>query len=80
VLLNADLTGVKASRIAEIILSSADGIKHDEVIYNKINTYDDPDYSKIEKDIDCLIQLILHGIHAAPKIYDSQNNRVQYSL
>ena len=78
--MNADLTDEMAHRIAEIILSSSDGIKHDEVIYNKINTYDEPDYSKIERDIDFLIQLILHGINNVHRKSDQNNNTPQLAL
>jgi len=54
-----------AHRIAELIINSADGIKHDEVIHNKKNTYDDPDYAKIERDIELLVRLVLSGVKEA---------------
>jgi len=66
-LMNDQLKEDMAKRIAEVIISSADGIKHDEVIYNKVNTYDEPDYNKIEKDVEFLLQLILHGIKSTIK-------------
>jgi AcrR family transcriptional regulator len=49
-------------KIAALIISSADGIKHDEIIYNKKDTYDEPDYAKIEKETRMLIKLILLGL------------------
>jgi AcrR family transcriptional regulator len=76
--LNAELPPATAHRIAEIIISSSDGIKHDEVIYNKINTYDDQDYTKIENDIDYLVKLILHGIESVHQ--KSNLNNIQVEL
>lgn len=49
------------NRTAELLISAADAIKHDEIIYNKKDTYDEPDYKKIEADINLLIHLVLHG-------------------
>jgi AcrR family transcriptional regulator len=79
-LMNAELPKSTAHRIAEIILSSSDGIKHDEVIYNKINSYDDPDYTRIENDIDYLVQLILHGIGSVHQKSDLNNIQVELAL
>jgi len=49
-------------KIAELIISSADGIKHDEIIYNKKDTYEEPDYKKIEQETRMLIKLLLLGL------------------
>jgi AcrR family transcriptional regulator len=50
-------------KVAELIISSADGIKHDEIIYNRKDTYEEPDYMKIEQETKMLIELILLGLN-----------------
>ncbi|MBX7201629.1 MAG: TetR/AcrR family transcriptional regulator [Bacteroidia bacterium] len=49
--------------VAALIISSADGIKHDEIIYNKQDTYEEPDYARIEQETRLLIKLILLGLN-----------------
>lgn len=61
-LMGEQITEEMALQTAELIISAADGIKHDEIIYNKKDTYSEPDYQKIEANIQLLIQLILHGV------------------
>jgi AcrR family transcriptional regulator len=53
-----------ARRIAELIITSADGIKHDEILYNNLDTFKDPNYVKIETDTEFLISLVLKGVRA----------------
>lgn len=56
------LTTSMAERIAELILSSADALKHDEILHNRKDIEEEPDYVRIEKDTELLIRLILHGM------------------
>lgn len=56
------LSTAMAERIAELILSSADAIKHDEILHNRKDLEAEPDYLRIEKDTELLIRLILHGM------------------
>ena len=54
----------RAKKIAELIIISADGIKHDEILYNNSDIFKEPDYLKIETNIEFLINLILNGVRA----------------
>ncbi len=62
VLMDPQLSDEMVKRVSELIISSADAIKHDEVIYNRRSMNDEPDYQRIEKDTELLIRLILHGV------------------
>lgn len=53
-----------AKKIAELIIISADGIKHDEILYNNSDIFKEPNYLKIETNIEFLINLILNGVRA----------------
>jgi len=57
----------QAKKIAELIIISADGIKHDEILYNNPDIFKEPDYLKIESSIEFLISLILNGVRANSK-------------
>ncbi|HOY49929.1 MAG TPA: helix-turn-helix domain-containing protein [Flavobacteriales bacterium] len=61
-LMDPQLSDAMVKRVAELIISSADAIKHEEVIYNRLSMNDTPDYQRIEKDTELLIRLILHGV------------------
>ncbi|MCB0818975.1 MAG: TetR/AcrR family transcriptional regulator [Bacteroidetes bacterium] len=61
-----------AESIAEVILSSADAIKHDEIMHNRKGPDAEPDYSRIEQDTELLIRLILHGVRQTVKKYYKQ--------
>lgn len=54
----------QAKKIAELIIISADGIKHDEIIYNNPDVFKEPDYQKIESNIEFLISLVLNGVRS----------------
>jgi AcrR family transcriptional regulator len=60
--MDPQLNEVMVKHIAELIISSADAIKHDEVIYNRRSQNDQPDYARIEKDTELLIRLLLQGV------------------
>jgi AcrR family transcriptional regulator len=60
----------QAKKIAELIIISADGIKHDEILYNNPDLFKEPDYQKIESSIEFLISLILNGVRAKIKSHD----------
>jgi AcrR family transcriptional regulator len=55
---------LQAKKIAELIIISADGIKHDEIIYNNPDVFKEPDYQKIESNIEFLISLVLNGVRS----------------
>ncbi|MFM2286201.1 MAG: hypothetical protein RLZZ543_1698 [Bacteroidota bacterium] len=60
--MDPQLSDSMVKRIAELIISSADAIKHEEVIYNRLDINAEPNYAQIEKDTALLIRLILHGV------------------
>jgi AcrR family transcriptional regulator len=61
-----------AESIAELIISSADAIKHDEILHNRKGPDTEPDYDRIEQDTELLIRLILHGIRQTVKQFYKQ--------
>jgi AcrR family transcriptional regulator len=71
--LDDQLNSRMAESIAELIISSADAIKHDEILHNRKGPDTEPDYIRIEQDTELLIRLMLHGIKQTVKRYYKQN-------
>jgi AcrR family transcriptional regulator len=62
--IDENIPELQAKKIAELIIISADGIKHDEIIYNNPDVFKEPDYQKIESNIEFLISLVLNGVRS----------------
>jgi len=63
-LIDNNIPEVQAKKIAELIIISADGIKHDEILYNNPDIYKEPNYLRIETNIEFLIRLVLQGVRS----------------
>ena len=63
-LIDNNIPEAQAKKIAELIIISADGIKHDEILYNNPDIFKEPDYSRIETNIEFLIRLVLQGVRS----------------
>jgi len=63
-LIDNNIPEAQAKKIAELIIISADGIKHDEILYNNPDIYKEPNYLRIETNIEFLIRLVLQGVRS----------------
>jgi len=66
-LIDNNIPEAQAKKIAELIIISADGIKHDEILYNNPDIFKEPDYLRIETNIEFLISLVLQGVRSNSK-------------
>jgi AcrR family transcriptional regulator len=66
------LSAKMASITAELIITSADAIKHDEILHNRKSIHDEPDYERIEQDTELLIRLMIHGIKQTVRKYSKE--------
>lgn len=62
-----NLSDEMAERIATVILSASDAIKHDEIIHNRLSIDHQPDYNRVERETELLIRLILNGVKQTVK-------------
>lgn len=58
--------------IAELMISSTDAIKHDEIIHNRKSVEHVPDYKRIEQDTELLIRLMINGLKHTVKNYSRE--------
>jgi AcrR family transcriptional regulator len=65
--MDTSLSDEMADRIATVILSASDAIKHDEILHNRISLDHIPDYNRVEKETELLIRLILNGVKQTVK-------------
>lgn len=65
--MDSSLSDEMAERIATLILSASDAIKHDEILHNRISLDHTPDYNRVEKETELLIRLILNGVKQTVK-------------
>jgi AcrR family transcriptional regulator len=70
--IDEQLSTKMASITAELIIKSADAIKHDEILHNRKSIEDEPDYERIEKDTELLIRLMIHGIKQTVRKYSKE--------
>jgi len=66
-LIDNNIPEAQAKKIAELIIISADGIKHDEILYNNPDIFKEPNYLRIETNIEFLISLVLQGVRSNSK-------------
>jgi len=66
-LIDNNIPEAQAKKIAELIIISADGIKHDEILYNNPDIFKEPNYLRIETNIEFLIRLVLQGVRSNSK-------------
>ncbi|MEX1189967.1 MAG: TetR/AcrR family transcriptional regulator [Bacteroidia bacterium] len=70
--IDEQLSAKMASTVAELIISSSDAIKHDEIMHNRKSMDHEPNYKRIEQDTELLIRLIIHGLKSPIKKYTKE--------
>jgi AcrR family transcriptional regulator len=68
-----NLSDEMAERIATVILSASDAIKHDEIIHNRLSLDHEPDYNRVERETELLLRLILNGVKQTVKKHYLEN-------
>jgi len=68
-----NLSDEMAERIATVILSACDAIKHDEIIHNRLSLDHEPDYNRVERETELLLRLILNGVKQTVKKHYLEN-------
>jgi AcrR family transcriptional regulator len=72
--MNDSLSVEMADRISNVILSASDGIKHDEILHNRISIDHEPDYNRVERETELLLRLILNGVKQTVKKHYLENS------